>query len=238
MATAPQINVYEIIEGKPSVDRGKMFPSPDYFFALATAISSAEDVFLRMDDEILISAIRLYKKWKSSPPPEAEQAFEWFCRTCSDVARMTGDESWKAVPSDFSKGARALLAITFLLHEAIDEETANRLALFYKGFEAAIEFSIEDDKKPRTTLMSVVRVILFPIRPLLRRIAPPYYRAFDEELGEKARTALSRVIKLLKFAGLDGRQFTFDAPEDQIEKSLDLGGLNIAVGKDGSITMT
>jgi hypothetical protein len=246
MATAPRITVYELFKDRPSKEVGTIL-SPDQLYAIATAMSYVEsDFMLRNKSPEDKRCIQIYDNCCNTTPEKLLTAFAWYCQTCSEIAILLdgpGQEdksSWKAKPDHFARTVRVFLSRILFTNNPIDKDRGDAFLKILGSFNDLIEREVEskalDQGKAAEKKESVIRrILLYPLRKIVRPFIPVYYINFNRQTGLLAHESLERIINLCRQATEERRVFTFSVPEDQREGGVSIGGMQMQNLKGGKI---
>lgn len=232
MASAPHITLYELFEDQPSKKIEVLF-SPDQLYALAEAMSYVEYMFLAEADPELKPIVVFYKKVVQGCPG-LDEVFANFCAACIDIATLAGKPEWKTDPQQYSRNVCTFLAFVLFSGKRIDQGTMAPLMVL-RLFERYLKYELAHWNDSIFSPDKLVQLIFAPIHFLFRKSFPPCFHKRRQAAAAAGREALERLARIYEQAKDENRIFTFEEPEDQFEKTLDLGGLKIRADKDGGI---
>lgn len=238
MPQAPHIDVYEILPGEPAKKVGRLC-GPEEFFAYAAALTFVENSLgsLGSDDGRVQKLIALHKQCIKGMPASVDEPFGWYCQVCQELAALTEEQSWRENPKHFSKMARAYLVGLLFSGQALEGDSAGVQSAILKIYNRLIEDELKDWDRPASLGVKIVRVVLFPLGLILRARMPRYAMDLKKEKMQRAHVLSQKLIRLCTEAKEKGRVFTFEPPEDQVGEPVDLGGLRIAIDREGGVSM-
>ncbi|MBN1516367.1 hypothetical protein JXA32_07340 [Candidatus Sumerlaeota bacterium] len=241
MPTAPHISIYEIFPDKPSEELETIF-SPDTLYALATAMSYVENNLRAQDAPEIKGIIQWYNELTANAPDSTHNIFNWYVETSQELAEVTDDESWKTSPERFKKTVRAFLVYAFMSDLTVTKKKVAGSLIIFKIYKQLIEHEIGETKLDEPFINKLLRIVLFPVRPILRPIvmkwAPLWVEDFDDEIGKTALDRIQRICHFYRLCAKEDRTFTFSQPKDQVEKEIDVDGVKITSLRGGKMSLS
>jgi hypothetical protein len=231
MVSAPRISVYELLPNGKSNKVGDLF-TPDQLYALGITISYVEDDLLEQTHETLKELVAMYKNSAEKFGKFAAEAMSGYFENCAQIATLGDKPEWKCDPADMTPGAKAQLFFLFFSGMKIEKEEAAGLIFVMKVYRKLVEQALGLQKRE---LPLPLKLLHFIVRRILRIKPKPYIAKFDESMSAKGLEAIDRLQRVYQMALEGDRVFTFDLPESETERMIDLGGVKIKALKDGTV---
>lgn len=250
MATGPNLDIYSPTSKEENKKLERLFKPPE-FFAFTWALSHSMGNMSKIKVPAAQPYIQAFKKLSDTTAADANAMDGYFlsyCDTCASLSKWVNmgsgtDKGWKVNPKDYYRPMRIFLSRFIFHNSAISQELGARDYYYiFRLLKKCLQDDLEtlkavEDKTYRRSLGNRLWVTAFwPLRWLLRRMLPKSLYKCTSKDNLLAQAKVDRLVFYLQQAMEENQIFTFDPPQEQITKKIDLGdGTSLGLDNQGGV---